>query len=244
MPRRRQGPGSAVWGCLPAAWNRPHRVDANSMAMRSACSRRATKPRTASDSSSRQCASSTTQSNGRVEAASANSDNVPTPTRNRFGGSPCPRPNADSNAARCRAGSPETPSRTGPGAGARRRRPDPARTRSRRSSRTSKSPQPSPRSRAATSCRCPHRRGDQRAAVASTSGAEQAVQLGSLGPATEHLPHRQDGRAATTGLLEHERTRELARNGLRVAQDSSGALRVENAFRGRHFTPRRPEDSR
>ena len=41
----------------------------------------------------------------------------------------------------------------------------------------------------------------QRTAVASTSGAEQTVQLGSLGPATEHLPHRQENRAATSRPL-------------------------------------------
>ena len=46
----------------------------------------------------------------------------------------------------------------------------------------------------------------QCAAVALTSGAEQTVQLGSLGPATEHLPHAADGRAAATGPAE-ERTR-------------------------------------
>ena len=82
----------------------------------------------------------------------------------------------------------------------------------------------------------------QRTAVASTSGAEQTVQLGSLGPATEHLPHRQENRAATSRPL-GARTNVDWPVTTRCAGDSSGALRVENAFRGRHFTPRRPEDS-
>ena len=79
-------------------------LTANSIAIASALSRRAMKPRMLADSRSSHCASSTTHSSGRFVEASASMVSAARARRKRSGESVRRRPSAPARASRCGAG--------------------------------------------------------------------------------------------------------------------------------------------
>ena len=120
-PRREQLPGLLGWKAPDLHPGIPSRSavrsdgprTANSIAIASAPSRRAMKPRMPADSRSSHCASSTTHSSGRSVTALASMISAARATRKRSGESARRRPSAPLRASRCGAGRDLSPARNG-----------------------------------------------------------------------------------------------------------------------------------